>query len=45
VEELLDYSEKKWLNDFNYAMVNRLAPHLTEQEKLWLLLDAAPFKY
>lgn len=34
--EMLDESERKWLNDYHEEVYNKLSPHLNEEEKEWL---------
>ena len=35
-KELLDERQIKWLNDYNQLVVDKLAPHLSEDELSWL---------
>ena len=33
---LMSVQEKQWLNDYHRQVYEKIAPHLTEDEKLWL---------
>ena len=33
---LLSNDEKRWLNDYHETVLERLAPQLNEEERLWL---------
>jgi Xaa-Pro aminopeptidase len=36
IPELLDESERKWLNNYHEKVYDKLSPYLNEEEKRWL---------
>ncbi|MGI5958866.1 MAG: aminopeptidase P family protein [Massiliimalia sp.] len=44
VTDLMTEEEISWLNDYHQMVLEKLTPHLTEEEKLWLQKKCAPVK-
>jgi hypothetical protein len=45
IEEMLDYSEKKWLNEFNFELFQKVNKDLNDDEREWLKQETQIFNY